>query len=170
MATAPRKSATRAVKTRKKTDSKSVKANPVGRPSSYKPEFAELAYGFCLLGATDQFLADRFDVNKDTINEWKRVHPEFSDSIAKGRDIADVEIVKALYHRAKGYSHPEVDLKVIQNQIVETPLIKHYPPDTAAASLWLRNRQSANWRDKVDSVVSGPDGGPVQHSVTVKFV
>lgn len=162
MATAPRKSATKAVKT--------TPARPVGRPSSYRPEFAELAYGFCLLGATDQFLADRFDVNQDTINEWKRVHPEFSVSIAKGRDIADVEIVKALYHRAKGYSHPEVDLKVIQNQIVETPLIKHYPPDTAAASLWLRNRQSANWRDKVEQTVTGADGGPVQHTVNVKFV
>ena len=24
----------------------------------------------------------------------------------------------------------------------------HYPPDTQAASLWLRNRQPAKWRDR----------------------
>ena len=25
---------------------------------------------------------------------------------------------------------------------------EHYPPDTPAASLWLRNRQPAKWRDR----------------------
>ena len=25
---------------------------------------------------------------------------------------------------------------------------EHYPPDTQAASLWLRNRQPAKWRDR----------------------
>lgn len=135
-----------------------VEVNPVGRPTKYKPEYAELAYGFCLLGATDQFLAERFDVNQDTINEWKKVYPEFSESTARGREIADVEVVKALYHRAKGYSHPEVDVKVIQNQVVLTDLVKHYPPDTTAASLWLRNRQSAKWRDKQEVEHSGQIG------------
>ncbi|WP_295448053.1 hypothetical protein [uncultured Thiodictyon sp.] len=31
-----------------------------------------------------------------------------------------------------------------------TEISKHYPPDTAAASLWLRNRQPALWWDKVE--------------------
>jgi hypothetical protein len=34
-------------------------------------------------------------------------------------------------------------------------LVKCYPPDTAAASLWLRNRQPAKWRDKTDVEHSG---------------
>lgn len=154
----------------KKVSVKAVSALPQGRPTKYKPEYDNLAYGFCLLGATDAFLADRFDVNQDTIHEWKKVYPSFSESIAKGRDIADVEVVKALYHRAKGYSHPEVDVKVIQNQIVMTDLVKHYPPDTTAASLWLRNRQSKHWRDKTEQELTGADGGPIQHSLAVKFV
>lgn len=135
---------------------------PVGRPTKYKPEYAELARKFCLLGATDKRLGELFEVNTDTINEWKKVHPEFSVSIDEGRHIADAEIANSLYHRAKGYSHPEVDIKVIQNQVVMTDLIKHYPPDTTAASLWLRNRQGDKWRDKTEHELTGKDGGPIQ--------
>ena len=145
-------------------------ANPVGRPTKYKEEYNDLAYKFCLLGATDARLADLLQVSERSINEWKEVYPEFSQSIANGRDIADAEIANSLYHRAKGYSHPEVDIKVIQNEIVKTPLIKHYPPDTTAASLWLRNRQSAKWRDKTEQEISGPDGGPIDLNLRVTFV
>lgn len=168
MATSARKSVPKASKTPSGTAQPAKK--PVGRPTSYKPEFVDLAYKLCLMGATDKRLAELLEVSEGAINDWKVIHPEFLQSIRAGREIADAEIATALYHRAKGYSHPEVDLKVIQNEIVQTNLIKHYPPDTAAASLWLRNRQGANWRDKVDQTVSGPDGGPVQHTVTVKFV
>lgn len=127
-----------------------VEKRPVGRPSKYKPEYNEQARKLCLLGYTDAELADFFGVNTDTINAWKVDHPEFSVSIGLGKELADAEVVDSLYNRAKGYSHPDVDIKVIQNQIVETQLVKHYPPDTTAASLWLRNRQGKNWRDKIE--------------------
>ena len=73
---------------------------------------------------------------------------EFSESIKKGKEIADAEIASSLFHRAKGYSHPED--KIFNNQGVElvVPTIKHYPPDTTAAIFWLKNRQKDNWRDK----------------------
>jgi hypothetical protein len=31
---------------------------------------------------------------------------------------------------------------------VYAPYTEHYPPDTHAASLWLRNRQPTKWRDR----------------------
>jgi hypothetical protein len=31
---------------------------------------------------------------------------------------------------------------------VYAPYTEHYPPETQAASLWLRNRQPAKWRDR----------------------
>lgn len=126
-----------------------------GRPSKYKPEFCEQATNYCLLGATDKELAKFFDVTESTIALWKVEHPEFSDSICEGRDKADAHIAKALYHRAKGYSHKEDDIRTVsigggRSDIVVTPTVKHYPPDTQAASLWLRNRQPGRWRDKVE--------------------
>ena len=32
------------------------------------------------------------------------------------------------------------------------PYVEHYPPDTAAASLWLRNRQPKLWRERSENV------------------
>lgn len=129
---------------------KVVKTAPVGRPSIYRPEYAEQVYRLCLLGLSNVKLAEHFDINQDTFYQWRIKYPEFSEGIENGREKADAEIAKSLFHRAKGYSHPEVDIKVIQNRIVKTPTIKHYPPDTSAASLWLRNRKPDAWRDKTE--------------------
>lgn len=126
-----------------------------GRPSSYKPEYAEQARKLCLLGSTDVELADFFEVCVDTVQEWKRTHPEFSYSIKRGKEQADSDVADRLYQRAMGYEHPEVDIRVIDHQIVQTPITKIYAPDPAAAIFWLKNRQRAKWRDKVDTELSG---------------
>jgi len=79
----------------------------MGRPSKYKPEYAEQAYKLCLLGATDAELADFFAVSEQTINAWKGDFPEFLESLTNGKHHADAKVAQALYHRALGYSHPE---------------------------------------------------------------
>lgn len=122
----------------------------VGAPTKYKAEYAELARKYCLLGATDAELADFFDVVESTINLWKVTHSEFSEAIKKGKGQADAEVASKLFHRATGYEHSDVDIKMFEGQIIETPLVKHYPPDTAAAIFWLKNRQRASWKDKHD--------------------
>jgi cell fate (sporulation/competence/biofilm development) regulator YmcA (YheA/YmcA/DUF963 family) len=129
-----------------------------GRPTAYKEEYNAQAEKLCKLGFTDAELAAFFEVNEDTVNEWKKVHPEFSESLKKGKDLADAEVASKLYHRATGYSHPDVDIKMYEGQIIETPLIKHYPPDTAAAIIWLKNRQKSRWRDRFEQEVTIPQG------------
>ena len=119
-----------------------------GRPSRYKPEFEELAYNYCLLGATDIELASFFDVCESTINNWKKEHPEFLASIKKGKEIADAKVAQALFHRAIGYQAPDLDIKMYEGAIIETPYTKHYPPDATSAIFWLKNRQPKFWRDK----------------------
>ena len=119
-----------------------------GRPTKYKAEFAEQARKLCLLGATDAEMADFFGVTEQTVNAWKAAHPACLESITRGKILADAEEADNLHQRAMGYSHPAV--KIFNNQGVElvVPYTEHYPPDTQAASLWLRNRQSKKWRDK----------------------
>nr|WP_274537699.1 DUF2824 family protein [Escherichia coli] len=60
-----------------------------------------------------------------------------------------------------GFVAPDIDIRVIENRIVETPLEKYYPPDTTAAIFWLKNRQKDKWRDKVDHELTGKDGGAI---------
>lgn len=134
---------------------------PAGRPTDYKSEYCELVYKLCLLGATDAQIADVIGIAESTLNLWKKEHPEFLESIKRGKDVADAEIAEALYHRAKGYQHDDVEIKVVANgenmgsRIVEVPVTKIYPPDTGAAMAWLKNRQPKMWRDKQELEITG---------------
>lgn len=125
----------------------------MARPSKYKPEFAEQAAKLCALGATDAQMADFFGVAVSTVALWKVQHPEFSDAIRAPKEIADERVEQSLYRRALGYEHDETDIRVVGGEIVKTEIRKVYPPDTAAAIFWLKNR--AGWRDKVETEVSG---------------
>lgn len=131
-----------------------------GRPTDYKPEYDELAYKFCLLGAKDTQLAEFFGVAESTLNLWKKKHESFSESLKKGKAIADAEVAASLYHRALGYQHAEQKVFNNQGEIVTHDTVKHYAPDPTAAIFWLKNRQPELWRDKreVDTVDDSPIG------------
>lgn len=133
----------------------------IGRPSKYKEEYCKQAEKICLLGATDEFLADYFEVNVSTLNEWKVRHPEFREAIKKGKDDADLKVAESLYYRACGYSHKEEKVFNNQGEIVTHETTKHYAPDPTALIFWLKNRQPKQWRDKqeldVNAKVSSAD-------------
>jgi hypothetical protein len=134
-----------------------------GRPTKYKPEYADQAYKLCLLGAIDKELAGFFDVAESTVSEWKLEYPEFSEALKNGKDKADANVADRLYQRAMGYEHDDVELKVVSlggksgSEVQEVPVRKYYPPDPVAAIFWLKNRQPGRWRDKrdIDANVNG---------------
>lgn len=126
-----------------------------GRPTKYKTEYDDMAMRHCLLGADNAELAALFKVSITTIEKWIRDIPSFSRSVYEGREGADAHVAQALYHRAKGYEHPETKVFMHGGDLLEANVTRHHPPDTAAASLWLRNRKSKFWRDKQDVEVSG---------------
>lgn len=129
----------------------------LGRPSKYKQEYAEQARKLCLLGATDAKLADFFEVDEATINRWKHDFPEFCKSLKAGKIQADAEIAESLFNRAKGYIAPDLDIKMYEGEIIETPYMKHYPPDATSMIFWLKNRQPDLWREKREAVEVNDD-------------
>jgi hypothetical protein len=129
-----------------------------GRPSKYEEGFAKQARNLCLLGATDAQLAESFEVNVDTIHTWKRAHKEFSEAIKEAKETADAKVAESLYHRALGYQHPEEKIFCSDGSIVRAQTTKQYPPETVAAIFWLKNRQPAQWREKVELEHSGEIG------------
>ena len=128
-----------------------------GRPSKYKQEYAEQARKLCLLGATDAKLADFFEVDEATINRWKHDFPDFCKSLKAGKIQADAEIAESLFNRAKGYVAPDLDIKMYEGEIIETPYMKHYPPDATSMIFWLKNRQPDLWREKREAVEVNDD-------------
>ena len=122
----------------------------MGRPTRYRSEYSKLAFELCLLGYTDDMLAEVFRVAPSTVSKWKTTHAEFSEALRGGKVIADAHVANALYQRALGYEHEEEWIGQYKGEPVIVKTVKHYPPDVGAASLWLRNRQPERWRDKVE--------------------
>jgi hypothetical protein len=119
-----------------------------GRPSRYQVEYEQLGYNYCLLGATDGEMAEFFGVSEQTLNAWKKAHPEFLESLKRGKAAADATVAERLYQRACGYSHPAVKFFQHEGVVTQQEYIEHYPPDTGACVFFLKNRQPAKWRDK----------------------
>lgn len=129
----------------------STSRNPDGRPSSYTPLLNKVAGGLALLGHTDVEIAEGLEINPDTLYDWRKKYPAFAKAIDDGKIKSDIAVVKALRKLALGFKVTEVSEKVNEEGERETTTTKksiapHYP----AISLWLRNRQSRYWRDKVE--------------------
>lgn len=121
-----------------------------GRPTKYKDEYAEQAKKLCNLGATDVQLSDFFNVSKSTLNLWKLKHEDFSDSLRIGKGVPDENVKRSLYERAMGYSHLESKLNVVNGELIETVVEKHYPPDATSMIFWLKNRCPSEFKDKIE--------------------
>ncbi len=121
---------------------------PRGRPTLYKPENADLARKFCMLGATNDDLAGCFEVSPRTIDDWIATNPEFAAGVKQGRDIADASIVEKLYARAMGCSVKTEKVFLFQGEPVRVEHTMNYPPDTNACMFWLRNRRPRQWLEK----------------------
>lgn len=128
-----------------------------GQPTKYKEDYNRQAYLYCKkCGATDKELAEFFNVSQDSIYTWKNTHPEFSESIKRGKDFYDTGMVEnALLQRALGSTVKETRVSGGGSDdeapsAVET--IKEIPPDTGAAIFWLKNRNPNRWRDKQEQV------------------
>ncbi|HUU17683.1 MAG TPA: hypothetical protein VMW72_11075 [Sedimentisphaerales bacterium] len=137
-----------AKRTKKKKTNGNGNGHTIGRPTRYRKDLDELVYKLCLLNAIDSQIADILGISEVTLNAWMKKYPTFPKSIKKGKAQADAEVAKMLFHRACGYSHKDVHISNYQGKITVTEITKHYPPDTAAACFWLKNR--AGWKDAQD--------------------
>ena len=112
-------------------------------------------------GLTEREMARNIGVARSTISEWKKNFPEFSDTLKKGKEVADITIENALYKKATGYNVMlkktfkvkdiiyENGKKVRETEkLVEGYDEMHVPADTTAQIFWLKNRKPNEWRDK----------------------
>ena len=127
---------------------------PGGRPSKKDSVDLKQVAKLYKAGLTDKQVGVVIGVNRDTIWDWRDEHgprywPEFSDAIKESKGISDEKVVRSLWERATGYEHPEEKIHVNSDgDVTRVRTIKHYPPDTAAAFIWLKNRCADEWKDK----------------------
>jgi hypothetical protein len=132
-----------------------------GRPTLYKPKYAEIVRGMCAQGATRADLADRFGVTIKTIVAWQLEHEEFCNSCKQGREAADDRVEQSFYERAVGYTFDSEKLFMHEGEIIRESLKVHVPPDPRAAEFWLRNRRPDRWRDSKQLETRVADDDPL---------
>jgi len=106
-------------------------------------------------GATNREIAHALDVAEGTYYRWLHEHPELREASKLGKEAADERVEQSLYRRATGYSYDAIKIMQYEGAVIVEPYVEHVPPDTNAASLWLRNRKPAEWRDKTEVEHSG---------------
>lgn len=111
----------------------------MSRTTDYKPEFAELARNYALLGATTDDLGPLLGVTGRTVKNWKKLHPEFAAAIEEGNKHSNARVLGKLYQNCLN-------------------------GDTTAIIWWTKNR--LGWRDKQDMNLAGANGEALVFQIT----
>lgn len=116
------------------------KTNKGGRPQAFKPAYCDEAIEFLAQGYSITALAGYLGVCRATIYNWKDEHPEFLDAINKGLAKSVLWWESVLRGLAMGQGDG----------------------NATAVIFALKNRAAAEWRDRIETEVTGKDGGPIQ--------
>lgn len=119
---------------------------PAGRPTVYDPDNCEKVVEWGKAGKSLTWMAAELDVSRETIYEWQRVYPAFSDAIARAK--------------AKAQAFWED----MGQDGVKTPMFN--------GSVWTKSmaaRFPDDWRENKGVELTGAGGGPVQ-VMTLEFV
>ena len=112
-------------------------AKKMGRPSGYRDEFCEIIEDMGREGKSVAQMAARLDVSKETVYQWVKAHPEFSDAFTRARTFSQA------WWEAKG-----------QDAIGD----RNFNANLYKLSLAARFRDDYTERKEI----TGADGGPVQ--------
>jgi hypothetical protein len=127
----------------------------IGRPTRFESEMCEQAHNYCLLGATNDDLADFFHVSPSTIDNWIARHSDFREAVKRGRVVADARVARGFYDRAVGFERKVERAIVVGGELKPVTSTVYYPPNVQACIFWLRHRRPETWSDRASA--SGGD-------------
>lgn len=112
---------------------------PAGRPTDYRDDYCDRVIEFMKSGFSLTAFAGEIRVSRETIYEWARVHPEFSDAVRIAQASRTGTLEKGLLDQE--LAGPQITARIFA----------------------LKNASPLDWRDRHEHV--GADGGPI--AVTV---
>ena len=115
--------------------------------------------GWAMDGLTDEQIAMNIGCSRSTLAEWKKKHPDISDTLKRGKEVIDRQVENSLLKRALGYEFEEITYEYGEEI---KKVVKQIPPDTTAQIFWLKNRKPNEWRDSRNIEHTGKDGGAIQ--------
>ena len=67
-------------------------------------------------GLSDEQMAHNIGITTTTLYDWKKKYPAFSEALARGKEVVDIEVENALLKRAKGYDYIETTSELIADK------------------------------------------------------
>lgn len=115
-----------------------------------------LVEGWARDGLIDEQIAGNLGISIQTFYTYQKQHPEFLESLKKGKEVVDYEVENALLKRALGYCYEEKTYETEYDKKLDKYIekltkrvTKQVAPDTTAQIFWLKNRKPSKWKDKV---------------------
>lgn len=105
-------------------------SRPMGRPSKYSPHYCDEVVAAMGEGLSLTAFAGMIGVSKDTVYEWIKEHPDFSDAVSRARP-------KRLMYLERRFLDAETGARASTHQFA------------------LKNADRDEWRDKQDVEHSG---------------
>ena len=114
-----------------------------------------LIEGWARDGLTYEQIAKNMGINRETLNRWKKLYPNISNALKKGRQVVIRELENALIKRAMGYEYEEIVHEQNEDGLSVRRTTKQMAPDTTALIFALKNMDPEHWRDKRETQLSG---------------
>ena len=86
-----------------------------------------LVEGWARDGFTNEQIAEKLGINPDTLYQYQKKYPEFSETLKKGKQIVDYEVENALLKNA-------------------------LEGNVTAQIYWLNNRKPKQWKNKRENI------------------
>ena len=116
-------------------------AMPAGRPSKYDPVFCDAVIEAGADGKTIAGMAEALDIDRETLNNWRDAHPEFSCAVKRGLQKAQA------WWEEKG-------------RVATFGGVDGF--NATSYIFQMKNRFREDWSDTVKQEHTGKDGGPIQ--------
>lgn len=111
-------------------------------------------------GLSDSQIATNLGIHRSTFEKYKATNEDIRESLRKGKEVVNIEVVNALYKKATGYKvkekvpvklkdtyYDEKGNKCINERVEVVETEKEIQPDTVAIKFWLMNKDKENWKD-----------------------
>ena len=125
-----------------------------GRKGKYDPATTpSLAEEYAKEGCLDKQIAERLGVRADTFCRWQTKYPQLAQALKRGREVANLELKRAMLKTASGYDVEEEETTVILDKnkkpksYRKTSRKRHVPPNPTMQIFLAKNRMPDEFRD-----------------------
>lgn len=110
-----------------------------------------LLSGWARDGLTDEQMAHNMGISRSTLNDWKKKHPDISDTLKRGKEVVDRIIENSMIKNATGYDYEEVTYGTVEMSSDE-----HAERVDAEVDVFMQKNPKATSEERLQFIASIP--------------